>query len=58
VRFECRVGHAYGGDAFLEHQGERVEAALWTTVNTMEERASTFRRLAVLHTGSTLLASR
>jgi two-component system chemotaxis response regulator CheB len=57
VRFECRVGHAYGADAFVEHQGERVEAALWTAVNTLEERASTFRRLAVLHTGSERLAS-
>ncbi len=57
VRFECRVGHAYGADAFVEHQGERVEAALWTAVNTLEERASTFRRLAVVHTGSERLAS-
>jgi hypothetical protein len=56
VRFECRVGHAYGVDAFLEHQGERVEAALWTAVNTLEEGASTCCRLAVLPAGSTRLA--
>ncbi|MBV9358948.1 MAG: chemotaxis protein CheB, partial [Chloroflexi bacterium] len=56
VRFECRVGHAYGADAFVEHQGERVEAALWTAVNTLEERASTCRRLAVLHKSSSSLA--
>ena len=36
----------------------RVEAALWTAINTLEERASTFHRLAVLHTGSTDLSSR
>ena len=43
------MGHAYGAEAFLQHQGERVEAALWTAINTLEERASTYRRLAGLH---------
>ena len=45
VRFECRVGHAYGVDALLAHQGEMVEAALWAAINSLQERAATFRRL-------------
>ena len=46
VRFECRIGHTYGVDALLAEQGEAVEAALWAAVNSMQERAGTFRRLA------------
>ena len=49
VRYECRVGHAYGPEAFLDQQGERVEAALWSAINTLEERAETFSRLAALY---------
>ena len=45
-RFECRTGHAYGVDALLAEQGEAVEAALWAAVNSLQERAATFRRLA------------
>jgi two-component system chemotaxis response regulator CheB len=45
-RYECRIGHAYSVDALLDHQGETVEAALWSAVNALQERAATFRRLA------------
>ena len=45
-RFECRIGHTYSVDALLAQQGEAVEAALWAAVNTLQERAATFRRLA------------
>jgi two-component system chemotaxis response regulator CheB len=44
-RFECRVGHTYSPDALLREQGEAVEAALWAAVNSLQERAATFRRL-------------
>lgn len=57
VRFECRVGHAYGAEAFVAEQGARVEAALWTAINTLEERASTFGRLAGLYPADSRLAS-
>ena len=57
VRFECRVGHAYGVDAFVAEQGARVEAALWTAINTLEERASTFARLAGVYPAASRLAS-
>jgi two-component system chemotaxis response regulator CheB len=45
-RFECRIGHAYSPDALVGHQGEMVEAALWSAINSLQERAATFRRLA------------
>ena len=54
LRFECRVGHAYGVDALLSDQGEAVEAALWFAVNTLQERAATFRRLAGSASGERL----
>ena len=44
-RYECRVGHAYSIDALISEQGEAVEAALWSGLNSLQERAATFRRL-------------
>jgi two-component system chemotaxis response regulator CheB len=45
TRFECRVGHAYGVEALVAEQGEAVEAALWASINSLQERAATFRKL-------------
>jgi two-component system, chemotaxis family, protein-glutamate methylesterase/glutaminase len=58
VRFECRVGHAYAAEAFVAQQGERIEAALWTAINSLEERAETFSRLAGAYTSSSRVANR
>ena len=33
-------------DALIEEQGEAVEAALWAAINSLQERAATFRRLS------------
>ena len=46
-RFRCHVGHAYGLDAFVEKQSERVEAALWTATRALEEQAELSRRMAI-----------
>jgi two-component system chemotaxis response regulator CheB len=46
LRYECRVGHTYSPDALLGDQGEAVEAALWSAINSLQERAATFRRLS------------
>jgi two-component system chemotaxis response regulator CheB len=46
ISFECRVGHRYSPASFLEVQAERVENALWTAVNVLQERAATLRQLA------------
>lgn len=46
IWFRCRIGHAYGGDALLAAKADELEAALWSAVNTMEERAELSERLA------------
>lgn len=46
TRFECRVGHTYSVEALISEQGEAVEAALWSAINNLQERAATFRRLS------------
>jgi two-component system chemotaxis response regulator CheB len=55
-RYECRVGHTYGPDALLSEQGEAVEAALWSAINSLQERAATFRRLQTNVSTGTLSA--
>lgn len=45
-RYACRVGHEYGPEAFNSEQGLRVEAALWTALRALEERAALHRRIA------------
>jgi two-component system chemotaxis response regulator CheB len=45
-RFRCRVGHEYSGETLVDANGARVEAALWTALRSMEERADLLGRLA------------
>jgi two-component system, chemotaxis family, protein-glutamate methylesterase/glutaminase len=46
IRLRCRTGHEYGPEAFVAAQYDRVEAALWTALRTLEERAVLHRRMA------------
>ena len=46
VRFRCRVGHAYSVESMLAEQSKAVEAALWSSLRALEERASLAKRLA------------
>ena len=46
LRFRCRVGHAYSADGAVDAQGESVEAALWTALRALQERAQLSDRLA------------
>jgi two-component system chemotaxis response regulator CheB len=48
-RYQCRVGHAYSEDALVSAQGESVEAALWTALEVLEERAELLDRIAERH---------
>jgi two-component system, chemotaxis family, protein-glutamate methylesterase/glutaminase len=49
VRYRCRVGHTYNEDAMIIEQGSAVEAALWSALEALEERAEFLRRLAQRH---------
>lgn len=46
LRFRCRVGHAYTAEGAVDAQGESVEAALWTALRALQERAQLSERLA------------
>jgi two-component system chemotaxis response regulator CheB len=46
VYFRCRVGHAFGTESMLAEQGQALEQALWSALNTLEETANLSRRLA------------
>ena len=46
TRIECRVGHAFSVEAFLGQQAVALEDALWSAINSLQERATTLRRFA------------
>jgi two-component system, chemotaxis family, protein-glutamate methylesterase/glutaminase len=46
VRYRCHVGHAYTVDSMVGAQAALVEAALWTAIRALEEKAQLSRRLA------------
>jgi two-component system chemotaxis response regulator CheB len=49
MRYACRTGHTFGEGSFTAAQTDRVEAALWTALRTLEERAALYRRMAERH---------
>jgi two-component system chemotaxis response regulator CheB len=46
VRYQCHVGHRYTADGLVAAQTERVEAAMWTALRSLEESAELRRRMA------------
>jgi two-component system, chemotaxis family, protein-glutamate methylesterase/glutaminase len=45
VRYRCHVGHAFTADNMMTQQAESLEAALWTAIRALEEKAELSRRL-------------
>lgn len=50
MRYRCRVGHGFSEDALVVEQGG-VDAAPWSALEALEERAELLRRLAARHPG-------
>jgi two-component system chemotaxis response regulator CheB len=46
LHYRCHVGHGYSEDSLVVLHGERVEAALWTAVRALDEKAELARRVA------------
>jgi two-component system chemotaxis response regulator CheB len=46
LRFRCRVGHDYTGEALESGQRHTVDSALWASVRALEEKAALARRMA------------
>ncbi|HKG27173.1 MAG TPA: chemotaxis protein CheB, partial [Thermomicrobiales bacterium] len=46
LRFHCHVGHAFGPEALLGLKSEELEAALWSCVRLLTEKATLTRQLA------------
>ena len=46
LRFRCHVGHAYVPELLLSQKSEEVEAALWSCVRLLREKATLTRQLA------------
>jgi two-component system, chemotaxis family, protein-glutamate methylesterase/glutaminase len=46
IRFQCHVGHSFGGDGLVTAQSAALEAALWSALRALEEAAALRRRMA------------
>ena len=45
VRFRCRVGHAFSMETLGSSQAEQLEAALWSAMVALKEKAALARRM-------------
>jgi two-component system, chemotaxis family, protein-glutamate methylesterase/glutaminase len=45
LRFRCHVGHAYAPEIFLIQKSEEFEAALWSSLRLLKEKATLTRQM-------------
>lgn len=45
LRYRCHVGHGFTADTLAQVQGEKLDAALWSALRGLRERAQLLRRL-------------
>lgn len=59
LSFRCHVGHAYAPELLLGQKADELEAALWTCVRMLTEKATLTRQLASkTHVGASMAAPR
>jgi two-component system chemotaxis response regulator CheB len=46
LRFRCHVGHAYAPEVLLGQKSEELEAALWSSLRLLKEKATLTRQMA------------
>jgi two-component system chemotaxis response regulator CheB len=46
LRYRCQVGHAFSSDALMVGQAEAVDVALWTALETLNQRAAIAEQMA------------
>ncbi len=46
LSFRCHVGHAYAAEVLLSQKAEEVEAALWSSLRLLKEKATLTRQMA------------
>lgn len=46
LRYRCQIGHAFTSDVLMASQADAVDAALWTALETLEQRARMADRMA------------
>jgi len=51
IRFRCEVGHAHSVATLAETQTEAAEAAMWSALRALEDKAELARRRSVAATG-------
>jgi two-component system chemotaxis response regulator CheB len=44
--WECRVGHRYSADSFVDQQAVKIETALWAAIRALEDRERLLERMA------------
>ncbi len=45
-QWRCQIGHRYSAESLAEIQATSIEAALWTAIRALGERAALLERLA------------